>query len=299
MAIKNSFDSKINKLINFNNLQMQIRKAHLGGRLLELSPSVKIITELDTEVGPFIHPMYDAEKDLVFVDMRPYTSVKQGGGLNIRNQLDYELNVTRANLELAWCRSNTRDDLFNAFTYSGDIFIRWLSDLIAYRHGLQAIQKVKVIALCAMYNIGLYYNNVTDPVIANRYFLNIANSYPAVSIDTAREVYERIGNVFPRDIDEFVDALKMLEISTRLNDLSSVTLYNMLGGSWFINAGTTEILALALEYPPAFTTLVHMSIDNNVYKRTSIGTTVANFNKNNAHALFERGLGLTIRRYTE
>ncbi len=297
MAINNSYDSKINKLYDISKIRLELRKAKLNGTLIEAEPHVFLVNESCTDVPPFIHPILDDDKKSIYVDARGYISTNRDGEtFKIRNEADYDLNVLRARLELVWGANTDHDDEYNALNYSQEIFTRWLSELIVYRYGLNQLQKVKMVALTAMYTIGLYYNGVTDPILVGRYNAMIAQKF-YLDIGTVQMVAESIGGGYPRDIDEYVKAIHDLDLSPRLRDLSTVSIYNDLGGSWFITANSTEITALAIEFPPCFTALIAMAIKYNMFKRTSIGQTVHNFNRQNAHKVFVSAVDNLLHRY--
>lgn len=268
----------------------------LGNEVLNQNKEIFFITE-GMDVLPFQHPIYDYDKSCVYIDTRAYSSIDKQGNLSVRNTLDDKLTKLRAELEIAWVKSQNKNDVWTAFTFSNKIFITWLTDLIAYRIGLNPLNHIRLKALIASYSIGLFYNGLADSELIRQASLLARNL--AIPADILQEVLARIDNDLPRDVDELMTAIGAVDLGPRARDFSAAALFNMLGGSWFSNANSPAIVALAIEYPPAFAALVKMAIDNTMFKRTGIGQKVDRENRQNNYQNFSRAIGLLIEKYTE
>lgn len=295
MALKNSYESKLNKLIKVNEIITSIRKAMLGNEILNLNEEIFYITE-GMDILPFTHPIYDYTNKCVYIDTRAYSSIDKQGNLVIRNVLDESLTKLRAELELSWVKSQNKNDVWTAFAFSNKIFINWLTDLIAYRIGLNPLNHIRLKALIASYSIGLFYNGIASNELVRQATLLARNL--AIPAEILQEVLARIDNDIPRDVDELITAMAAVDFGPRARDFAVVTLFNMLNGCWFLNTNSTNIVALAIEYPPAFAALVKMAIDNSMYKRTGIGQKVDRENRQNNFQNFNRALNLLIEKYT-
>ena len=295
MALQDSYDSTLTSLVKTSSILLDIKKSALLSPLKQYTPQIQFVTEEQTEVPLFIHPLYNKEGSVVYLDARPYTSIERNGELKIRSEYDYQLNLMRAKLELAW-QLEDRTDLYTSLEFSNQIYVRWLSETISHRFGLVPVQQVKVMALVAMFVIGQYYNTVEDELTINRYLQMISRNF-MLDATLVVGVAEAIENQFPRDINEFLNALHRLEISPRLKEFNQLVLFNMLSGSWFMNANHLQIVSLALEYPPAFAALVYMATQFSVYKRSGIGQRVDKANRHNAHATYVRQLSTVVANY--
>lgn len=292
MAIRSSYDSKINKLMQIKPIVLEIEKAMLHGEVHRFSDEILFVTDGFTEVPPFIHPIYSPEKDIAFVDVRGFSSVGQDGNLALKGDVDSELTLLRAKLELVWQRA-PRADTFTAFHFSNLIFVRWLADTICHKQGLQLGQKSKVLAVTGLYNIGLYYNNITDEYQINKYAEMISRDF-YIPLEEVFSVIDTLDNPFPRDVDEYVEALKKMQISPRLANLNTVGLYAMLGGSWFMTANSIQLVGLAVEYPPCFAAMVSIATRHKIFKKTQIGERVDRANKGGAFDHFARAMNTII-----
>lgn len=292
MAIRSSYDSKINKLMQVKPIILEIEKAMLHGEVHRFSDEILFVSDDFTEVPPFIHPIYSPEKDIAFIDVRGFSSVGKDGALTLKGDVDSELTLLRAKLELVWQRA-PRADVFTAFHFSNLIFVRWLADTICHKQGLQLGQKSKVLAVTGLYLIGLYYNNVTDDYQINKYAEMISRDF-YIPLEEVFGVIDTLDNPFPRDVDEYVEALKKMQISPRLANLNTVSLYSMLGGSWFMTANAIQLVGLAVEYPPCFAAMVSVATRYKIFKKTQIGERVDRANKGSAYDHFARALNAVI-----
>lgn len=297
MALQNSYDSKITKLVKTPAILLDIKKSALLSPLKQYSSRILYITEDQADVPLFTHPLYEHEHSLVYIDVRPYSTIERDGSLKIRNEYDHELAIMRAKLEIAWQQAN-RNEVYSTLEFSNGIFTRWLGETISHKYGLMPIQQVKVTTLVAMYVIGQYFNVVEDELSISRHLQMISRDY-SIDSNLVLEVAGLLDNTFPRDIEEFVQCLKRLEISPRLREFNTVVLYNMLGGSWFLVANQQQIVGLGLEFPPAFASLVYLATQYTAFKRSGIGQRVDKANRRNAHAAFNHQLNSLINSIIE
>ena len=294
MALQDSYDSKITKLVKVHSIILDIKKSTLLSPLKQYSDKILYVTEDQTDVPLFAHPIFDKDKDVVYIDARPFSSVERDGSLKIRSEYDHELMIMRAKLELAWIEKD-RNEFYFATEYSQTIFVRWLCETISHRFGLQPIQQVKLLALTGMFSIGQFFNGV-DELNRDRYLQFISRAY-MLDINTVLEVADTIEYGFPRDVTEYLQSIAILDISPRLVSLNAAVLYNMLSSAWFINANALQIVGLGIEYPPAFTALVYLATQYSVFKRSGIGMRVDKTNRQNNHAVFTRQLNSLVAAY--
>lgn len=292
MAIRSSYDSKINKTVQLKPIVLEIEKAMLHNEVHRFSDEIIFVSDDFKEVPPFIHPIYSPEKDIAFIDVRGFSSVGQDGNLALKGDIDSELTVLRAKLELIWQRA-PRSETFTALHFSNTIFVRWLADTICHKQGLQLGHKTKVLAVTGLYLIGLYYNNITEDFQISKYAEMISRDF-YIPLEEVFSVIDTLDNPFPRDVDEYVEALKQMQISPRLANLNTVGLYAMLGGSWFMTANASQLVGLAVEYPPCFAAMVSMATRHKIFKKTQIGERVDRANKGGAFDQYARSLNALI-----
>lgn len=277
MALMNSFDSKVNRDFRTNLVLLEIKKSHLVNTPHTEGKDIYFVTDADLDVSPFQHPLYDADEDIVYLDVRGYSILDRNGSFRLKGDLDSELLLLRAKLELAWIHG-TANELFTAFSFSNDVYVRWLTETLTREFSLNPAQDTQLKVLIALFNIGQYYNSITEPALITRYYRLISQQY-YVDMDTVQEIASRLTQTFPRDIAEFVAAIKEANISTRMANINEVSILNVLGGAWFMTAQPTLVVGLGLEYPPAFAAMVTMALNYRLFKKTSIGGVVDRLTK--------------------
>lgn len=277
MALMNSFDSKVNRDFRTNLVLLEIKKSHLVNTPHSEGKDIFFVTDADLDVSPFQHPLYDADEDIVYLDVRGYSILDRNGDFRLKGDLDSELLLLRAKLELAWIHG-TANELFTAFSFSNDVYVRWLTETLTREFSLNPAQDTQLKVLIALFNIGQYYNSITEPALITRYYRLISQQY-YVDMDTVQEIASRLTQTFPRDIAEFVAAIKEANISTRMANINEVSILNVLGGAWFMTAQPTLVVGLGLEYPPAFAAMVTMALNYRLFKKTSIGGVVDRLTK--------------------
>ncbi|MGL5220095.1 MAG: hypothetical protein ACRC8G_11620, partial [Plesiomonas shigelloides] len=148
-------------------------------------------------------------------------------------------------------------------------------------------------ALVALFNIGQYYNNITEPALITRYYRLISQTF-YIPMEDVEQVASSITQTFPRDLSEFVEAVREANISTRLNDLNEVTILNTLSRAWFFTANPGPVIGLAVEYPPAFCALVSMATKYRLFKKTGIGAVVEQNTRRDSHNNHIRAINVLI-----
>lgn len=296
MSLNNAYESKLNRNFKPSAILTEIAKAKLSDTLHSTQDGVVYVTE-NADVSPFIYPVYDKAEGVVYVDARPFSAVNRDGSLSIKNTADEELSKYLALLEIVWAKSERVDTIYNAMSFSNEVFVKWLTGIIVHRFGLNPLQRSKVTALVAMFSLGRYYNSPGNEATQLKYMQQIKMKHP-IDLDTVTEVFEKIDRTFPRDIEEFVAALQNIDLGPRLHGFNTTVLYSMMGGAWWINTNSTQIVAVALEYPPAFASLVHLAVSNNMYKRTTIGEVVYGMQQGDNFKQAIRALDLLVEQYT-
>lgn len=286
MALNNAYESKINKLVPIAEIKNQIKLAIIGEPKYKHDKDIILITE-DDKVDAFTYPIYDSEKDRVFIDARTFTTIARDGSLRVTNNEDMDTYSLLAQNELVWQRNKRRDSISIAWEFSNKNFVMWLTNLIARRTGADPRVKAKLLSATALYLVGQYFNDVTNESALRPHMKYIVSTFP-VDFETLDIVATDLEYAAPRDIDEYCAAIQKLNLGPRFRDITPAVIFQLLGGSWFVTTNTNYIVAAALEYPPAFATLVYKVTNGKLYKNTGIGRQVDNYNRNNAYESYRR-----------
>lgn len=223
MSIKNSYDGAISRLATTDSLNHEITKALLRGAFPcdPIFTSIKYVNDLHADVDSFIHPFWRQEDDAVYIDTRGFSSVNSMGGMNFRTSEDYDMWMYRAKLELAWIRGD-RSEIFSAFQFANEVFVRWITAVIKDKYRLSPIHETKLLVCAALFNIGRYYDKIEGFRMVEKYAQQIASVY-RIDADIVFEIVEICGDVFPRNVDEFLNLIMAANVSPALIDLNRLT----------------------------------------------------------------------------
>lgn len=250
-------------------LEVAMVSGQLETDLISRYPSIQALLVDGPEVegiSPFVHPMEIRGKYVI--DLRAF-----------RNKLDranderaiYEgavgLMVKQAALMELW-----QEDASHLMALSDlplFVFGHWLGEAISKRKSLNPSDNLTVVTACAWYFTCLFndldINSVMDDeselyAIAGRISRTTYNKS-----ERTIEIMEQMGEL--RSIHDLVEGLKSLGI-LRLQDLNIGLLVSWVGNSWFGSTASSELVGIALEYPPYFIAMLHTATQENTYRRT-------------------------------
>lgn len=295
MSIINSYDGYLSRQANLKSLDFEISKILLRGGFPGEGEDIKFVTDKHEDIDTFVHPYWRQAEDVVYIDTRGYSTVTADGTHTFRNGEEKDIWFYRARLELAWMRSD-RTELFTAFQFANEVFVRWFTSLISHEFKLAPIHESRLMCCVALFNVGRYYNRIEGFRMVEKYVQQIATQY-RIDVNTAFEIAELCGDVFPRNVDEFVDLVHRANISGALQPFNRGTLANILGSSFFLVANAPQITALAIEYPPAFVAIVLMAFKHTtIANRTQIGIRAKDTASGNKDKYFIRAIEATLDR---
>ena len=298
MSINHSYDSAVTKTTNLKALDHEISKILLRSQFPGLGEDILFVTDAHDDVDSFIHPYWRQEQDAVYIDTRGYSTVTADGTHTIRPGEDYDMWLYRAKLELVWIRED-RASLYSTFQFANEVFVRWLTSLIAHNIvGLSPLHEQRLMMCVALFNVGRYFNKIDGFRMVEKYVQQIVSTY-RIQPDIAFEIADICGDVFPRDVDEFIDLVKRANVSSAVSDdsFNRRYLYNLLGGSLFMVSQAQPIVFLALDYPPAFVAIVLMNMKHQTMRnRTQIGQRMAKTSTQQEQTYFTRAIEATIDR---
>lgn len=296
MALKSSYDALSLRGYKLDEIRACIDIAKTMNQTVMVSKDVHFITDTATGVPPFPAPI--VHEGVAYLDAREFTSTDRNGKLKVRNPIEYQLRYEQACLELIWANTLVpHERLMTQMSYHIEVFSKWLAGGLTRTYGLNPTQEMQIMAACSLYAVGQYYNHVEDEittfrlqeVVAKRLNINI-QMYEAITGETEY--------LFPRSVEEFVNLLKVSDISPRLRDVSSLAIIQALGGSFWGVTQEKVLVSLALEYPPALYTMMATCIANTSFKKTRIGSVIAYAKAGRSHEQFLLGYQQLIARNT-
>ncbi len=240
----------------------------------ELSGNVQVVTGLKTgavKIPQFTHPVVfeDAYKNKrIAIDGRTCVAVR-GSSSEIavpKNLPEYALLAYRAITQKCWMAGHY-NDIRNVSPIIGGIYSRWVSETVARQFQLAPDVQLKLAILSAFFYICQFIpKDAFDPKEELKHAAQVAR-YVGVSVDFAQKELSGIGHI--NDLKEFADLVRSLNLSVRLDKFDHAVMLTILTGYWLGNRDR-EMVAVALEYPPTFITLVYQAINERGYAKTRL-----------------------------
>lgn len=240
-------------------------------------------------IPAFTQPiLLESDDDKRFiVDMRPFTRSDRLGNISITSALDYKLNLYYSILASVWVHNgNTLIESIAAFP--ARVYVQWLSGVITRTLNLDMVQQVQLKAILGAYYFLLHEDGWHDTTVED-----LEKTLPPSLQSPTRIFAAKASYSNPHATQELLKDMplintlpSLIEYLHRLNPryeaLTLANLYAMVSRSWF-GANAPTLCAVALEYPPAFNTMVYFALNYRGLNKTGIGTIVDN-GKNSAEA---------------
>ncbi|AFQ96720.1 hypothetical protein STRATTON_277 [Erwinia phage vB_EamM_Stratton] len=297
MALENAYSGNPFSSLDLTRIKADLELARSLNQTRPQSDEVHYVIET-ADVKPFPLPIVIG--DDVYVDARTFTTLDKSNELKIRNLTEHALRLDQARWELVWKRNGGKlGALMSQMYYHHEIFSKWVTDAIDHANTLAPYQSAQVKALAALFSVGQFYNNFEDEVKALRMQQMLENE-----LGIASEVFESVTGhtdyLFPRNISEFVEMVKQADISSRLKDLSVVSLQAMLSASFgpFVSYDR-QLATSAIEYPPTLFCMTKACLDNNMFNRFRFGGMVKKTDAAKKKDKFEGTFNTLMNQYTK
>ncbi len=240
----------------------------------------------DDEIPNFSHPIKAEFKSGTYyvIDARPFLKLERNGEVSITNLTDYKFLLFRAGLNNAW--DGEPDDLLGLGDLATIAFIRWLTNTLTSRFGLDPENQVRLTTVTIFY----WYSLFRDEEFSDRDKNNILKKLTKVSFVPMSTSMTMVDDIpYMPNITDYIEVVKDVVGSSRLENLNIGILYSMLGGSWFgLNA--KEVIAVSLEHPPTFIAMVLSALESRSYRKTYIGKLVLDNDKRGMGNEFTKGV---------
>lgn len=231
---------------------------------------------------PFICKLKDS--DVVFFDARALISATPDA--RVRDAAELQARTIQAQLALDW-HHGYQGRVRDMSPLGLMIFANWMGEVVAKRFALDARQQLQVSVLAGIFYLNNFWDK-SDVTSEDTAYLQSAITrtcgYRHSDVVDIIETHPII-----RDMSEFCEAVKSFTQSVRLEDFNAATLAGTVSGSWFGNL-KGEVMAIALEYPPVWLTLLFQAITNRGFKKTGLTQIVERSTYRKYHEDFVRSM---------
>lgn len=246
----------------------------------------------------FAHPLQfnTPEKDhrgqyikQLAVDVRNYGKwYEPNTSFLIRNQIEYDWSINRAILNQIWINDGVnilRDiSAIPACSYGSLI-----SECVARRFALNPAEQ----AMVSVYATYFYYCLFTDSkVFEESEFTKIAGSiarHTRVPAETVFTFLEPLNMTVLSDLTSLCNTLRECVGSASLTDLNVKTLLIICNSTWSGN-NAKEVISVGLEHPPTWIMIVHASIFEATFKRSTFNRISSKYDKGGSGDQFDKSV---------
>lgn len=282
-------------LVDGQLLGLQTDKVGSHPGVFEVPPYCKAVNPF-TQVIHFDH----FGKSVYVVDTRAFLRERREGGVQVSNVSEHEAAALRALTTKAW--NEIGSGAFQAMAeLPARVFVRLVSEAVSRRLALSPADQQTVIAVTAYYFFSLFTDEVWDEQGLYRLGGRIARC-SLVPADRAIQILEKLaqhdgGSVTlqpAKSIDDLIRAMQTACESPRLSTLNVGLLYAATGGVWY-GAAAREHVAVALEYPPAWMTLIYLALTDRTYHGSQLQKLVLAADKGALGSDFAKNLIALLR----
>ena len=183
---------------------------------------------------------------------------------SVNAQRDFQQRVVFSTLHALWHQKDYhlfRED----FKGAGEYFVSFITNKVTLQYGLSPLEKAYLSAL-----IALYWCQLCDPEWHT--YTNNTKSAKAVKFTmTPKNEIELVlsKSVTYGNIEEVSQAMVTAVDSVKLKDMDALGLLNLTANSTF-GYNVEEFLGAALEYPPAWVTIMYGSLTDKSFRNSFI-----------------------------
>lgn len=283
---KTGYDTTAGRIENVKPLDLSLKEALISGDLQYHRLGVEKIDQRtavfvfggatsEMKIPPFAHPYLVQNfkgQDFLVTDMRlfrgtdrEYSSEREFEN-SVRNRTEFSLAKSRAALNLHWLDPH-RDRLRTRFNFASSVFAAWLSQAIAKAYALDFQDQMRITA------VGIYYysllftedSRLTGDAMEIAVIHTIkATKFPAAEV---YKLFENIGDI--NGIEDYCKEVQKVVENVRLQNFNYAMLLTLIRNSWY-GTNAKEMLAVAMEHPPTWISIVFATLTERSYKSSAL-----------------------------
>lgn len=204
----------------------------------------------------------------------------------IRNNFEFDFMKMYGLLAAYWVTAQGPRILSSISNLPLSLYSRWLSENITRRFGLTPQDQLIISIMAAYFYLGNFTN---EERFSENEFNRLVGVIAKATYASADYVFDVLNDrPIIKSADEFCERLQEATGNIRLAELNRGLLVGIIGGTWF-GTNARELVAVALEYPPAWILIAYSSYMDRSYKNTAIAK-ASTRDKRQDVELFVRGL---------
>lgn len=230
--------------------------------------AIKRSAYLQEAVPTFVYPVVVGELGgrRVYFDARSYMRPASDGGQYIGNVNGYNGAKMLAVLQKIWLTEPV-NYLRNLSKLPLAAFCSWVGDNISKRVALDPQDQLSVSILAGVFYLNNFLpaeDRTTHEKVEMVSMISKATGAKSSAVYDVVNDRPRIDNV-----EEFCEICQDYTKSTRLRDLNPTTLYGIVGSTWY-GPNKAEMVAVALEFPPLWMTMIYQALNDRGFHHSPI-----------------------------
>lgn len=274
-VFKTAYDTTATQGFVLKKTEEGILESLIRGWITKVRPGDETVGFVDgagssNEIVPgFNHPLVvELNKELITVsDVRSVGKLDPMTGHFIARMGDeYKAIKLRTYLQAGWI-AHGPSSLSTIGGLPMNLYANWISENIGKRFALDPQDQLTCTIFAAIFYMNLFSDSeeFTRGEIAG-----MAGNISRITNIKNTEVLDRIQHrAVIRNIDEYCEVCREYSNSTRLRDLNSATLIGVIGGTWW-GPNNRELVAVALEHPPTWLTIIYEAITQRSFKNSAL-----------------------------
>lgn len=229
----------------------------------------------ESNIPYFFHPIIleDKHKSEIYVvsDIRPFVELPLYGSgsdeIKVKNKTEYDFHTRRAAFQLDWI-NGFNSLLKPSLPLAGAVFAGWISEAITKRYALDPKDRLDLMIIAHFYYQSLFYpESEFDEDIKQTFSVHTIKATKAPSSNMVFDIFDRIGRM--DSLEDLCENIKNILSNVRLKDFSLPVLYTITGNAWY-SVKSAETLAIALEHPPTWITIVMSALNDRTFRNSMI-----------------------------
>lgn len=317
---KNAYETSIGTSFQINRVEKAIQAAMVRDGLASTPFTVISSTEFilvtisgfydsESNIPFFTHPIILEnvrdlplnKKSVIAIDIRQYMR-QDRGDINF----EYPITMVRATndfkflrdwgaMQVAWSTEQI-DHLQNGLEFSATLYAAWISGNVAKYASLDPLDQLNLFIVAHLFYQTLFYpqskfgqDEKSDDYFTESQLQAFALKTAKASKAKAERVFEIIDQLESlASVNDFVKAIKKVLNNIRLQDFDERALITATGRSWYFGTASREILAVALEHPPTWVSVVNSAISDRLHKNDTLNRLAMDYGKGGAIETYQR-----------
>lgn len=265
--------TKIKGVMGFNEGIVRVYSQQGDGEINAVTHS-----DYTNKIPDFFHPI-GVKRDSVYdvwLDAKPFSNTKQYSWdkIDYKNSTEYYFSMTKSKLTHYWLNVNI-NDLRTFSPLPGAIYSAYVSEVLARKFSLNIEQQLRLAIHASFFYFNLF---LTDDEIKHK-LTHKSEEYVAYALKGNKMLNEKIilevldiykeEELVINSIDRFCQMCERITSSIVFSDFTQTAYFSLLNGGWF-GLSARESVAIALEYPPIWITIISLALNERTYRNSQI-----------------------------